>query len=184
MRTGAGASGILVRLDPDLEVGAAEELRDAPEAAPEVEEEGVGAVLLGVRGEEVEEEALPGAGLPEDERVGDVLGVEVEVVERLVLGLEEGQVLVAQVSVPGLALREREDEGEVGGVAVGQEEPPQVVGVAPGERRVVGVQDVVGLLEDGAVVGGEGLVDLGDRSARRSPGRGRRRPTVSVYSPK
>ena len=169
MRTGGGARGSLSTVDPDLEVGAAEELRDPPEAAPQVEEERVGAVLLGVRGEEVEEEALPGAGLPEDERVRDVLGVEVEVVERAVLGLEERQVLVAQVRVPGLALREREDEGEVGGVAVREEEPPQVVGVAPGERRVVGVQGVVGLLEDGSVVGGEGLVDLGDRPVDAPP---------------
>ena len=70
---------------PELEIAAVEERRELPIAVAEVEDDRQRVVLLGVRHQEVQQEALAAAGRAEHERVPDVVDVQVEVVRRLVL---------------------------------------------------------------------------------------------------
>ena len=79
------------------EVAAVEERRELPIAVPEIEDDRQRVVLLGVHHQEVQQEALAAAGGAEDERVTDVVHVQIEVVRRLVLGLEDCQGLGVQV---------------------------------------------------------------------------------------
>ena len=65
------------------------ERRELPIAVAEIEDDRQRVVLLRVRDQEVEQEALAAAGGAEDERVADVLDVQIEAVRRLVRRLED-----------------------------------------------------------------------------------------------
>ena len=79
----------------DLQIAAAEERGQLPVAVAEIEDDGERVVLLRVRHQEVQQEALAAAGGAQDERVPDVLDVQVEGVRRLVRRLEHRQRLLA-----------------------------------------------------------------------------------------
>ena len=72
-----------------LEVAPAEERGELPIAVAEIEDDRQRLVLLGVGHQEVEQEALAAAGGAEDQRVPDVLDVEVEGVRRVMRRLED-----------------------------------------------------------------------------------------------
>ena len=72
----------------ELQVAPAQQRRQLPVAVPEVEDDGQRLVLLRVRHQEVQQEALAAARGAEDQRVADVLHVQVEGVRRLVRRLE------------------------------------------------------------------------------------------------
>ena len=80
----------------ELQIAPAEERRQLPVAVSDVEDDGLRRVLLRVRDQEVQQEALAAAGRAEDERVADVLHVEVEGVRRAVRRLEDGQRFLAR----------------------------------------------------------------------------------------
>ena len=81
-----------------LQVAAPEEPGDPAVRAPEVEDEHARVVLQGLDEQEIEREALPRAGRPEDQRVADVAVKEVVVKRRLPLGFEDGERRAVQVS--------------------------------------------------------------------------------------
>ena len=74
-----------------LDVAASQECCQLSVAAAEVEDDGERVVLLGVRDEEVQEEALAASRRAEHQRVPDVLMVQVVVEGHAVGRLERGQ---------------------------------------------------------------------------------------------
>ena len=81
----------------ELQVAAAEQRRELPVAVPEIEDDRERVVLLRVRDQEVEQEALAAAGGTEDQRVADVLDVQVEGVRRVMRRLEDRERLPPQM---------------------------------------------------------------------------------------
>ena len=86
----------------ELQVAPAEERRQLPVAVPEIENDRQRVVLLRVRDQEVQQEALAAAGGAEDQRVPDVLDVQVEGVRRVMRRLEDRQRLPSQVRADGV----------------------------------------------------------------------------------
>ena len=128
------------RVDADVlvtqaqrEVAAVEERRELPVAVPEIEDDRQRVVLLRVHHQEVQQEALAAAGRAEHERVPDVVDVQVEVVRRLVLGLEDRQRLRVQVRTARLARVQREEEAQVGVVRFEQRQATEVVRAVAGD---------------------------------------------------
>ena len=150
----------------------------------EIEDDGQRLVLLRVGHQEVEQEALAAAGGAEHQRVPDVLDVEVEGVRRVMRRLEDGQGFAPEVRADALAAVQREQEAEVRGVRLEQRQAAQVLGAVAGHDAQPGVQQVVGLLEQAAVVHGE------RPSSLRPPGAATPRPSspcrtsVSEHVPK
>ena len=145
----------------EFEVAPSEQRRELPVAVPEVEDDGLRRVLLRVRDQEVQQEALAAAGRAEHERVADVLHVQVEGVRRPVRRLEDRQRFLPEVRADGIAVIEREQEAQVGDVRFEQREASQVVRAVAGHDAQPGVQQVVGLLEEAAVVHGHRLHGFG-----------------------
>ena len=145
----------------DLEVAPVEERRELPIAVAEIEDDRQRVVLLCVGHQEVEEEALAAAGGAEDQRVPDVLDVQVEGVRRVMRGLEDRQGVTAEMRADPFAAVQREQEAEVRGVGLEQRQAAQVVGAVAGHDAQPGVQQVVGLLEQAAVVHRDHLHRLG-----------------------
>ena len=101
---GGGLQGERIDLDAavpqsQLEIAAVEERCELPIAVPEIEDDRQRVVLLCVHHQKVEQEALAAAGGAEDERVTDVVHVQIEVVGRLMLRLEDCQRLGVQVGL-------------------------------------------------------------------------------------
>lgn len=143
---------------PDLHVAAVQQRGELPIAVTEVEYDRLWrVVLLGVRDQEVEQEALPAAGRSQHQRVTDVLHVQVEGVGRLVRRLEHRKRLAPQMRADGGPLVPGEQETHVGQVRLEEREPTQVVRAVARDDGQPGVQQVVGLLEQAAVVDRHGL---------------------------
>ena len=70
-----GINRVVVAAEADLEVATSEQRRQLPVAVPEIQDHREGVVLLGMRREEVDEEALAAACRSEHERVSDVFDV-------------------------------------------------------------------------------------------------------------
>ena len=83
--------------EPERQVAPPEQRGELPVAVPEVEDERRRVVLLRVRYQEVQEEALAAAGRAEDERVSDVLNVDAPMKRRVVFGLEHGERLTSEL---------------------------------------------------------------------------------------
>ena len=82
--------------------------------------------------------------------------------------LEDGQRLLPKVRAHGVAVIEREQEAQVREVRFEQREAPKVVRAVAGDDAQPGVQQVVGLLEETAVVNGHGLHGLGGLMLQRA----------------
>ena len=89
--------------------------------------------------------------------------VKVEVVGRRVLRLKNGEVLAVEVPVAAIARVEREKEGVVRIVDIENVEIPEVVMIVSRQCREEGVELVVGLFINSAVVHTEYLVELTTR---------------------
>ena len=145
------------------QVAAVEERRELPVAVPEIEDDRQRVVLLGVHHQEVQQEALPAARRAEHERVSDIVDMQVEVVRRLVLGLQDRQGLRVQVRTARLAGVQGEEEAQVGIVRFEQRQTTEVVRTVAGDDGEPGVQEVVRLVDERAVMAGQHLDGLGGR---------------------
>ena len=116
------------------------------------------------------EERLARSGRPLNQRVADVLIVQVPEVRRLVFRFEDRQTLpILQVGAGPLARMPREQEAEVGGVGVEQRQSAQIVRRIAGHDREPGVQEVVTLLVERSVVPGKDFDAFGHAAIQ--PGR-------------
>ena len=154
--------------EAEFQVASAEQRRQLPVAVPDVEHDRLRRVLLRVRDQEVQQEALAAARRAEHQRVADVLHVQVEGVRRPVRRLEDGQGLLSKVRAHGVAVIEREQEAQVREVRFEQREAPKVVRAVSRDDAQPGVEQVVGLLEEAAVVDGHGLHRLGGLVLQRA----------------
>src|SRR5713226_8441022 len=111
----------------DLEVSTLQECGELAIAVPEIEDDGQRVVLLRVRDQEVDEEALAAPGGPKDQRMTHVLHVQVERVRRVVRRLEDGQRFLMEMRADPFALIEGEQKTEIREVGLQQREPAQVV---------------------------------------------------------
>src|SRR5207237_5125794 len=85
-------------------------------------------VLLGVRHEEIDQKALAAARRAQDERVADVLHVQIECVRGMVRRLEGGERLALEMGTNTIALIEREQKAQVRQVRFEQSDAPHVGG--------------------------------------------------------
>src|SRR5882762_11975517 len=91
--------------------------------------------------------------------------MEVVVERRLVPRFEHGERLAAAEGRRGpLALVETEEKAEIGTVRLQQAEAPQVLRAVAGHNGRPGVEQVIGLEMEAAVVGGQHLEGFGGRA--------------------
>ena len=76
----------------------------------------------------------------------------------MVWRLEDGQRSRREDGADRLAVIEREQEAQIGDVRFEQREPAEVVGAVAGNDREPGVEQVVGLLEQAAIVDGQTFI--------------------------
>src|SRR6478609_5737414 len=86
--------------------------------------------------------------------------MQVEPVRRVMGGLEYSECLSAKVAAGSLAGVEREQEAHIRSVRLEDGESAQIVSAVPGHDAQPGVQQVVRLLEQAAVVDGHRLLDF------------------------
>ena len=87
--------------------------------------------------------------------------VQVERVRRVMRGLEYRECLAAKVAAGSLARVEREQEAHIRSVRLEDSESAQIVSAVPGHDAQPGVQQVVRLLEQAAVVDSHRLLGFG-----------------------
>src|ERR1700730_15828549 len=138
-----GVDGHVALTQPDLQVAALQERRKLSVAVSEIENDRQGVVLLRVRDQEVDEKALPGSGGAQDQRVTDVLHVQVERVRRLVRRLKDGQRVLTEMGADPIALIEGEQKTKVRKVRLQHREPSRVVSAVPRHDAQPGVEQVV-----------------------------------------
>ena len=170
--------------ETELEIAAFEQRRELSIAVAKVEDDGQRVVLLRVHHQEVQQEALAAAGGAEHEGVADVLHVQIEVIRCLVARLEDGERLGVQMGAARLAAIEREQKAQIRVVRFEERQPPEVVGAVARHDAQPGVEQVVRLLDERAVVRGHHLDGFGRRSLQSFGSPGRRGPAVSEHSPK
>ena len=145
-------------------IRAAKELREAFEASAQIEDEGVRIVFLKIGDEEIEQETFAGAGSPKNHGVGHIAVVEIQVVRRVVIGLQDREIFLAQMGVAGLATVKGEEKREIRVVGVEQIQGTQVEDVVAGNRREKGVQQVVFFLIELGIMDAEDFVEVGART--------------------
>jgi hypothetical protein len=144
-----------------FEVAPAEKGRELAIAVPEVQDHSDRLVLLCMRDEEVQQKTLAAPRRTENQRVADVLDVKIESVWRMVRRLEDGQSLSLQMGIHRLTLINVEHEAQICRVGLEQRQAPEVVGAISRNDAQPGVQQVVGLIEDGAIMNGDCLGRFG-----------------------
>ena len=137
---------------PDLEIAAPEQRREFSVAMTQIEDDRERVVLLSMGHEEVDEEALPSARGAQHQRLADILGVQVERIRDVMGRFKDGQRLSTQVRTDACSRIDREQEAQVGEVGLQQRQPAQIVGAVTGHDAEPRVQEVVGFLEQTAVV--------------------------------
>ena len=143
--------------EPELQVAAPEQRGQFPITVPQVEDDREGVILLGVRHQEVERKALPHARCPEDERVADVVDVQVEGVRDVVGRLEDGQRRLVQVRTDPFAGIRREQEAEIRQIGFQQRQATHVVRAVAGDDTEPGIEQVIALVEQHPVMDGKDL---------------------------
>src|SRR3954464_617057 len=126
-------------METDFEVASAKQRRQLAVAVSEVQDDGKRVVLLRVRGEEVDQEALPAAGGTEDQHVPYVVDMGVQRVCRVVRGFEHRERLAPKVTAGPLARVERKQKAEIGDVRLEQRQSPQIVSAVSGDDAQPGV---------------------------------------------
>src|ERR1700687_3339001 len=100
--------------EADAPRAAAEQRRELLIAPAEIEDRRHRVVLLRMGHDEVHEKGLPRPCGPSHQRVPDVVHVQVPEIRRLMLGLEDGEILAAvQMRARALAGVERKEEAEI-----------------------------------------------------------------------
>src|SRR5258708_18819324 len=100
----------------DRQIAAPEQRGEIFVTPTEVESKGQRSMLLKVRQEEVEKKTLAAPGCSQNDRMGDVLVMQIEKVWRPMIGLQDRQIFRAQVLVFRFAGVQAEQEREIGAV--------------------------------------------------------------------
>ena len=96
--------------NPDADIGAAKQPRQAFETAAQIKDEGVRVVLLQVRDEKVQEERFSRSRAAQNHGVGHVTVMKIQEVRRVVVGFENREIFLPEVPVLGLATVKREEK--------------------------------------------------------------------------
>src|SRR5208282_5657396 len=107
------------------------------------------------------EERVATTAHPENKGVGNVAGVQVEIVGRAVVGFEHGQVLGAEMLVRLFAGKDRKEERQVGVIRVQQIQLAEVERIVARYGSEIGVELVVSLRKQIAIRVGEDASELG-----------------------
>ncbi len=133
-------------LEGDAERASAEVPREGVVTAAQIEDQGPRAVALKVRNQEVQQKRLSAARRAKDQRMSDILDVEVQVVRRAVGRIKDRQRFSSQVGVVLGAGVVAKQQGEIGIVRVKEVHRSDVVRAVPGEHGEPRVQQVVALV--------------------------------------
>src|SRR5713226_4452477 len=144
-----------------IEIRALEYRRKRLEAAADIKDESQRLVLLCVLQQKNAQIRLATAAHPENKGVGNVAGMEVEIVGRAVVGLEHSQILGAEMRVCLLAGKDRKQKRQIGVIRVQQIQLAKVQRIVTGHGGEIGVQLVVGFRKKIAVGVGEEAGELG-----------------------
>src|SRR6202167_1063460 len=161
LRQGERVDGEVPRFLTDIEIRALEYGRKRLEAAADIKDESQGLVLLRVLKEKNAKIRLPTPAHPENQGVGNVAGMEVEIVWRAVVGFEHSQVFGAEVRVRFLAGKDRKQKRQVGVVRVQQIQLAEVERIVTRHGGEIGVELVVGFCKQIAIRVGEEASELG-----------------------
>src|SRR5262249_37362235 len=152
---------VVTAAEADFKITAPKQSRQLAVAVPEIQDDRERVVLLRMGREEIDQEALPAAGRTEDERVPHVLDVQIERIRRVVRGLEYRECLATEVAADALARVEREQKAQIRGIGLQNGESAQVVSAVSRDDAQPGVEKVVRLLEQTAVVHSHRLLGFG-----------------------
>src|ERR1700733_6865795 len=120
LRQREGVDGEVLRFLPHIEIRAFKYRRKRLEAAADIEDEGQRLVLLCVLQQKNAQIRLATTAHPENKGVGNIAGMQVEIVWRTVVGFEHTQVLRAEMRVRLLAGKDRKQKRQIGVVRVQQ----------------------------------------------------------------
>jgi hypothetical protein len=161
LRQREGVDGEVPSFLTDIEIRALEYGRKRLEAAADIKDESQGLVLLRVLKEKNAKIRLPTPAHPENQGVGNVAGMEVEIVWRAVVSFEHGQILSAEMWVGLLARQDRKQKRQIGVIRVQQIQLAKVKRIVAGHGGEIGVQLVVGFRKQIAIRVGEEASELG-----------------------
>src|SRR5580692_2644332 len=161
LRQREGVDGEVPRFLTHIEIRALEYRRKGLEAAADIENEGQRVVFLRVLQQKNTEIGLATTAHPENKGVGNVAGVQVEIVGRAVVGFEHSQILGAEMRVRLLAGKDRKKKRQVGVICVQQIKFAEVERIVAGHGGEIGVELVVSLRKQIAIRVGEDASELG-----------------------
>src|SRR4051794_29947997 len=122
-----GVDGHIAASKPELQETAAKQGGELAVALSQVEDDSRRLVLLRVRHQKVQQEALAAAGGTEDDGMAHVVDVEVEVERRLLTGFKDAQRLVPQLRTRRVSAVQSEQETQVGAICFEQRQSADVV---------------------------------------------------------
>src|SRR5580692_4901707 len=153
--------GEVPRFLTHIEIRALEYRRKRLEAAADIEDEGQRLVLLRVLQQKIAEIRLATACHSENQRMGNVAGVQVEEVRRAVVCFEHRPVLRAEMLVRLLAGKDRKQKRQVGIVRVQHVQLAEVHRIVSRYSSEISIQLIVGFYKQIAVRVGEDASELG-----------------------
>ena len=107
------------------------------------------------------EKGLATATHPENKGVGNIAGMQVEIVGRAVVGFEHSQILGAEMRVRFFAGKDRKQERQIGVIRVQQIQLAEVERIVARHGGEIGVELVVGFGKKIAIHVGEEASELG-----------------------
>src|ERR1700722_905075 len=151
LRQREGVDREVPRFLTHIEIRALEYRRKGLEAAADIEDESQRLVLLCVLQQKNAKIGLATAAHPENKGVGNIAGMQVEIVGRAVVGFEHSQVLRAEMRVPLLAGKDRKQKRQIGVIRIQQIQLAEVERVVARHSCEISVQLVVGFRKQIAV---------------------------------
>src|SRR5579863_9860518 len=161
LRQREGVDGEVPSFLTHIEIRALKYRRKRLEAAADIEDEGQRLVLLRVLQQKNAKIGLSTTAHPENKGVGNVAGVQVEIVGRAVVGFEHSQVLRAEMRVRLLARKDRKQKRQIGVIRVQQIQFAKVQRIVAGHGSEVCVELVVGFRKQISIRVGEKASELG-----------------------
>src|SRR5271169_6455561 len=161
LREREGVDGELPRFLTHIEIRALEYRRKRLEAAADIEDESQRLVLLCVLQQKNAKIGLATPAHPENKGVGNIAGMQVEIVGCAVVGFEHSQVFGAEMRVRLLAGKDRKEERQVGIICVQQIQLAEVERIVARYGGEIGVELVVSLRKQVAIRVGEDASELG-----------------------
>src|ERR1700722_12811187 len=161
LRQREGVDREVPRFLTHIEIRALEYRRKGLEAAADIKDESERLVLLCVLQQKNAQIGLATTAHPENKGVGNVAGVQVEIVGSTVVGFEHSQALGAEMCVRLLAGKDGKQKRQVGVICVQQIQLAEVEGIVAGHGGEIGVQLVIGFGKKIPVRVGEEASELG-----------------------